>query len=145
MIISEDVFEHIRDYLLAFNEVYRVLKPHGFHVFTVPVHEGRLTISRKNNKNKVWHGDPIRDEGVMVVTDFGDDLPRILKSCAFKTKIYANHIFYKPEEITGVDATYSEYLENLKSMECYFKYNSIVYASKKEHRLFEGIRNILRF
>lgn len=135
-IISEDVFEHIADYPQAFREIYRVLKPGGVHIFTVPVHEGRATVSRKGNPNVVYHGDFLRDSGALVVTDFGDDLPAILKQYGFSTKEKVLHRFFAPEEITNADESYEEYLGKREHLECYFKYNSIVFISKKPKRLF---------
>ena len=48
LIISQDVIEHIVDKDKAFSEINRVLKHKGYHIFTVPLHEGRITKSRKS-------------------------------------------------------------------------------------------------
>jgi SAM-dependent methyltransferase len=36
VVITSDVLEHVADPYLAHREIYRVLRPGGFHVFTVP-------------------------------------------------------------------------------------------------------------
>ena len=37
LVITSDIFEHIRDPYSAFKEVNRVLKPGASHVFTIPI------------------------------------------------------------------------------------------------------------
>lgn len=37
IVITQDVFEHINNPFKAFKEIERVLKPGGFHIFTVPI------------------------------------------------------------------------------------------------------------
>lgn len=66
LVISEDVFEPIVDYKKAFREIYRVLKNGGKHIFAIPLHEGRKTISRLDNRNKVCYGDPIRPNAILL-------------------------------------------------------------------------------
>lgn len=146
-IISEDIFEHISDYEKAFVEIYRVLKDNGKHIFTVPLHENKLTISRLNNENKVYHGDPIRpNEGCIVCTDFGKDIGNILEKFGFAYKIIVGHKFFDKDEITDVDKTYNEYLAHKSCAEKYFKYNSIVIVSEKKAKKlskqtdFSGVR-----
>ncbi len=149
IIISEDVLEHVKDYEKAIREIYRVLKSGGGHIFTVPLHEGRKTKSRENLV-KVYHGDPLREEGCIVETDWGDDIVDTFKREGYKVDIDRKHIFYKPEEITDVDLTYEEYLSKRNCMEKYFKYNSIVIRAvkmeetnlEKGQQLFTGERFI---
>lgn len=143
LVISEDVLEHVENIEKAFSEINRVLNLQGMHIFTVPVHEGRKTISRKEKANKIYHGDPIRNEGVLVWTDFGSDISEVIDLYAGKTELYYEHIFYNENEITNTDATYEEYISKLNRMETYFKYNSIVMVtSKKENKdiVFTGER-----
>lgn len=65
LIISEDVFEHISNCKKAFSEIERTLVPGGYHIFTVPLHEGKRTKSRIGNEKKIYHGDPIRQGEVL--------------------------------------------------------------------------------
>ena len=140
LVISEDVFEHIADYPKALKEIRRILAPGGFHIFTVPVHEGKRTKPRTELTKKVWHGDPIRKEGVIVYTDFGSDLVHILKKYGYNSKCLIKHRFYLENEITDADASYNEYLSKLDCMDEYFKYNSLVFISQKK-KLFDYFRN----
>lgn len=132
LVISEDVFEHVKDYEEGFREVYRVLRPNGRHIFTVPLHENRKTVSRIGNPKQVFHGDPIRGGGCIVYTDFGNDIQKLLEECGFSSTIVTGHKFYEPEEITDADATYDEYLDKKAYAEKYFKYNSIVIIAVKK-------------
>lgn len=134
LIISEDVFEHIYDYEAAFAEIYRVLKPGGAHIFTVPIHDGRRT-ERRSGKRKVYHEDPNPEnggEGTLVFTDWGDDIDDIVASYGFNCVLHRTHSFYTPEEVTDVDRDYDTYLEYASKLAYYFKYNSYVVVSVKE-------------
>ena len=133
LVISEDVFEHIKTPDKAFKEIDRVINKEGKHIFTVPIHEAKDTVSRENNKNRVYHGDPLRDNGIIVWTDFGKDIINYIEKIAGKTIMYPEHVFYSPEEITDADKTFEEYKEKMGRMETYFKYNSIVLSTKKSN------------
>ncbi len=94
VVITQDVFEHVRNFESGFKEVHRVLKKGGFHIFTVPVNPRKKTVKRIEMRNgeavyllpKVYHLDPTR--GGLVYTDFGYDLPVILEEFGFSTKIH---------------------------------------------------------
>lgn len=132
LLVSEDVFEHVFDYPKAFLEVNRALKMGGKHIFTVPIHENRNTVSRIGNEKKVFHGDPIRpEEGSVVCTDFGKDITDILQQYGFESEIVVGHKFYESNEITNCDESYDEYISKKDKLEEYFKYNSIVIISEK--------------
>lgn len=55
LVITSDVFEHVRHPIAGFAEVHRVLKPGGTHVFTIPLNH------------------PMRDRTVTRVDTTGDD------------------------------------------------------------------------
>ena len=136
IVITEEVFEHIKDYKKAFREINRVLKKGGAHIFTIPLHEGHNTIDRYKeypNTGIVYHGDYLRD-GVPVYTDFGDDIIDIIREeTGMNTKKIMFNKFFENEEITFIDneKEYSKYLEYKNKMADYFKYNNMVFLSIK--------------
>lgn len=81
LVLSSDVFEHFPHPYDAHREIYRVLKPNGRHIFTVPFYPWEaLDEVRAIEKNgtveylaeKIFHEDPVRpEEGVLVWTIFG--------------------------------------------------------------------------
>ena len=86
IVISQDVFEHVENPLKAFSEVSRVLRNEGSHIFTVPWIEDTKTKARVKVVNGQYeyvdppqfHGDPFREEGALVITDFGQDLTELI-------------------------------------------------------------------
>lgn len=133
LVITEDVFEHIAGYEKAMEEILRVLKVGGSHIFTVPIHENKKTESRES-KRPVYHGDPVRPEdGTLVITDWGKDIKEIVEAYGYSVEVKKTHSFYTADEITDVDLSYEEYSQNIKQLDQYLKYNSIVIvATKKE-------------
>jgi SAM-dependent methyltransferase len=143
LVITQDVFEHIREPDMAFQEIHRVLKPGGFHLFTVPLHEGKPTVRRitiRDGKEEhrfppVYHGDPLRRQGALVFTDFGEDMGLLLEQIGFVTESIPCGIWYSSSDIPSVsdEKEYQVYLENNTAQNIlkYFKYNSWVFRSKK--------------
>jgi SAM-dependent methyltransferase len=92
LVISEDVFEHVRDYRQGFHEVWRVLRFGGAHVFTVPYRAEAPTIDRFARVNGRLvpvmpveiHYDGLRN-GIPAVTTFGYDLVDTLREIGFDT------------------------------------------------------------
>ena len=144
LVITQDVLEHVRNPETAFLELNRVLKPGGFHIFTVPIHEGRRTVKRVEDKDgrevfhrpPVHHGDPLRGEGSLVCTDFGDDLVEYLKSLNLPTEVISRENFYAPDQIPRLDETldYEKYLVGKAKGRLLdlLLYNSIVFRTRKE-------------
>ena len=95
-VITQAVFEHIRDPEAAWREVHRVLKPGGHHVFTIPYSPDQKTQRRVIPDGdqdifvlpKIYHGDGIRDG--LVYTDFGYDLPDRLNRVGLLTRVYGS-------------------------------------------------------
>ena len=95
LVISSDIYEHVRGPIPAFAEVFRVLRPGGRHIFTVPLFwplpsttQVRVDHSGPDDKflvPPVYHGCPTDPQGSLVYTDFGMDLPETLRELGFET------------------------------------------------------------
>lgn len=143
LVITQDVFEHIREPLKAFSEIRRILKPNGYHIFTVPFHEGKNTLKRavvedgkdKNIQPPIYHPDALNVDGALVYTDFGEDSIEIIDSIGFETNKIELHKWYQEDEIPYVisDDAYKIYKKFCEENDIlkFFKYNSIVLISKK--------------
>ena len=143
LIISQDVLEHVECPDKAFSEIFRVLKHGGYHIFTIPYHEGNLTLRRivvekgeRIDKNhQIYHGDPIRKEGALVFTDFGYDMNNMIENLGFNFEAIPCGLWYSPSEIPYIvdDKEYQKYLKysNGGNMLQYFKYNSWVFRTRK--------------
>jgi len=143
LVITQDVFEHIADPEKAFSEIRRVLKPAGYHIFTVPFHEGKKSLKRAKIENdkevyllpRVYHIDPLRKDGGLVYTDFGEDLIELLHSLGYETDNIFSSKWYDSEEIPYIEdetshKIYQTFYEKQDLLR-YFKYNSIVFRAKK--------------
>jgi hypothetical protein len=89
LVLTSDVLEHVADLDRALSEIRRVLKPGGYHVFTVPadraiehtVERARLVDGQLTHlKPPVFHGDTIRNDGILAFRDFGRDTPARVSS-----------------------------------------------------------------
>lgn len=93
-VITEDVFEHVRHPGKGFDEIYRVLKPGGYHVFTVPFYFDRPTLVRVDTSGDEdvhllppeYHGDPLRGT-ILAYRTFGVDLFDQLNKIGFETLV----------------------------------------------------------
>lgn len=83
LFITQDVLEHVFRPDRALQEIHRVLRPGGMHVFTAPKHRG-LDRSRQRAQlsadgrvqhilNEEYHGNPIGDNKALVTWDYGYD------------------------------------------------------------------------
>ena len=143
LVITQDVFEHVKNPYKGFMEARRVLKPGGVHVFTIPFHEGRDTVRRAASEDgedifhlpPVYHGDPLREAGSLVYTDFGEDITHRLKSLDFPTRIAIHNKFYPPDAIPRIsdEESYKDYIYYRQRGEAlkYLLYNSVVFVSEK--------------
>ena len=98
LVVSSDVFEHVRGPIEAFAELFRVLRPGGHHIFTVPLRwplpsttEPRVDYSGPEDVFLVtpeYHGSPTDPNGSLVYTDFGMDVPEQLREIGFETQTH---------------------------------------------------------
>jgi methyltransferase family protein len=88
VVITSEVLEHVAEPWRAFEEIRRVLRRDGRHIFSVPLIVGEATASRRSMP-PVYHADPLRRQGSLVHTDFGDDLPKLLAPLGFQTTVHA--------------------------------------------------------
>lgn len=101
LVVSSDILEHMPDPYRAHQEVFRVLKPGGVHIFTVPfqvnVEDDEIRARLVNGepiylKEKVFHVDPLRPgEGVLVWTVFGMEMLRKLREIGFQATMWIMH------------------------------------------------------
>jgi SAM-dependent methyltransferase len=144
LVITQDVLEHVAYPEKAFSEIYRVLKYGGYHIFTIPYHESQPTLCRVVVKNgektfrypPVYHGDPLREQGALVFTDFGSDMNKMIEDTGFRFEIIPCKRWYSVSEIPYItdEKEYQRYLRYTsegKMLE-YFKYNSWVFRARKE-------------
>jgi hypothetical protein len=87
LVITSDVLEHSPDVAPAVREIMRTLKAGGAHTFTVPWLRSKKTLIRALVKDGVlqhlekpdYHGNPIDENGSLVFTEWGVDLPFLLQ------------------------------------------------------------------
>ena len=88
-----EVFEHVPDDLKGFSQIYRVLKPRGLFLFTVPLSDRKKTLERARlNGGKLiylekaqYHDDHIRGAGnVLCFRNYGLDIVERLSLAGFK-------------------------------------------------------------
>ena len=101
LVLSSDVLEHMPDPYRAHEEIFRVLKSGGRHIFTVPFVVGWETDEIRARvvdgavvyiKEKIYHGDPIRpQEGVLVWTIFGMEMLNKLTEQGFECGMWIVH------------------------------------------------------
>jgi SAM-dependent methyltransferase len=96
LIISSDIMEHVRRPWVAFEEIYRVLKLGGYHVFSIPVHlpmksktSYRVDTSGDEDihiEEPHYHGDGVGGKS-LVYTDFGADIEKKLIEMGYKVTL----------------------------------------------------------
>lgn len=82
--VTQDVLEHLCFPDVALKEILRVLRPGGFHLFTVPIvnkfkaTERRITFDENgaliHEKPAEYHGNPMSRQGALVTFDWGYDI-----------------------------------------------------------------------
>ena len=95
LIITSDIFEHVRKPLDGFREMHRILKPGGYHIWSVPAVDPLPpeTVSRIDTTTDddipilplVYHGSGMSGGRSVVYTDFGEDVPELLEQTSQST------------------------------------------------------------
>lgn len=89
--ITQDVFEHVFNPSIAVQEIIRVLRPGGVHIFTAPKHRDvdksypRALIEGGQVKclfEPQYHGNPVGDGRSLVTWDYGADFECLLSGWA---------------------------------------------------------------
>lgn len=93
IVVSNDVFEHVIEYDRAFEEAYRVLKPSGRLIFTVPFDGNNVQTQRRAIQGEQgivatepewYHSNPVPELPPMLVCQiFGWDILDSLKRAGF--------------------------------------------------------------
>lgn len=97
LVTSTEVFEHVPNDRLGFAEVFRVLKPNGHWIFTVPLFDAAETVERcvlkpdgtlEHRLPPEYHGDRIRGQGrVLAFRNYGRDIVDRLQAAGFAARI----------------------------------------------------------
>lgn len=102
VVLSSDVLEHVSDPEDAFKEIARILKPGGKFIFTVPFLEHQQMNDRRAMedeagrvvflKEPLYHGDPLRPEGILVFTIFGWDILEMAQRAGLHCEVQNLHV-----------------------------------------------------
>ncbi len=96
LVTSTEVFEHVPDDAKGFREIFRVLRPGGYFVLTVPLSGTDTTVERAVIRNgqvinllpPEYHGDRIRGLGrVLAFRNYGTDIRSRLEATGFTVEI----------------------------------------------------------
>lgn len=108
LVITSDIFEHVRHPARGFAEVFRILRPGGWHVFTIP---GRWPLRRRtvarvdvSGPGDVhWLPAVYHNHDHLVYNDFGRDLFDLLDGVGFVTEPL---LFASASPTTSVQVTF---------------------------------------
>ena len=99
LVLTSDTLEHVEDPMKGMEEIRRVLRPGGRHVFTVPIKPELATSRSRNGQAPEYHGrggGPFslvtRKADMLAHTDFGTDLPDWLDRAGFACEVFGSGI-----------------------------------------------------
>ena len=109
LVLSSDIFEHVRKPFAGFQEVNRVLKPGGFHIFSIPSQRPMppKTVFRVDTSGpedvfvlpRHYHSAPKGGKS-LVYTDFGEDMVEIMAGDGIDLKVESPSPGTTPATIT---------------------------------------------
>jgi SAM-dependent methyltransferase len=113
LVVTQDVFEHVFHPDQAHREIWRTLKPGGYHIFTTPIYKdilktrivavldaGRIT----HLEEPEYHGNPIDPNGSLVTVRYGyDAADKIAEWAPFDVEIRRFN-----DKTAGIVAEFSE-------------------------------------
>jgi hypothetical protein len=92
LVITMDVMEHVFHPDEAHREIWRTLKPHGFHIHTTPIYPDVATtkiVATIADDGKVthletpeYHGNPVDNKGALVTVRYGQDIGELISKWA---------------------------------------------------------------
>jgi SAM-dependent methyltransferase len=124
IVISSDVFEHVPSPYEAHQEVLRVLKPGGRHIFTVPFLQTEYSdavLAEPNGgavrllKPPIYHLNPLSPNGVLVYTLFSLEMLLRLYRIGFRAHMY--RLYHAGLGILGHNGLVFEAIKPLKLVE----------------------------
>lgn len=84
IVIHSDVLEHVDNPGAGLAECFRILKPNGVLIFTIPIIYGRLSRTRGEIEPPSYHGDPTTvGNDLRVYSEFGADFWVIMLKAGF--------------------------------------------------------------
>ena len=109
LVLSSDIFEHVRKPFAGFKEVDRVLKPGGYHIFSIPADTPMPseTVFRVDTSGpedvfilpRHYHSAPKGGKS-LVYTDFGADMTEIMAADGIDLKIEPSASEAAPAAVT---------------------------------------------
>jgi SAM-dependent methyltransferase len=86
--ITQDVMEHVFHPDQAYREIFRTLRPGGYHIHTTPIYKWLVETQQKARletngsithlSEPEYHGNPISGEGSLVTFHYGYDLAELI-------------------------------------------------------------------
>lgn len=100
VVITSDTLEHVADPQRALQETFRVLRPGGRHIFTVPLRPDLAHSRSRSGLRQIHHGRPpgpwrhLRKPmpDMLVRTDFGRDFTNTIEAVGFDVEVHGQGV-----------------------------------------------------
>jgi SAM-dependent methyltransferase len=87
-VVTQDVMEHVFHPENAYSEIYRTLRPGGYHIHTTPIYKSNVETQQKARLSSngsieylaepEYHGNPLTEQGSLVTFHYGYDLADLI-------------------------------------------------------------------